>query len=77
VRRRAATESARKENVLSDTENKDTTEDERVNLKNDEGDSADVEGHRFLTKNMPKTEDGEDDGTPDVEAHKVMPRNHL
>ena len=59
---------------MSDKENMDTKEDEYVRSTNDEGDSADVEGHRYLTKNMPKTDDGEDGGTPDVEAHKYVPK---
>ena len=77
VRRRAAIESARKENVLSDKENMDTKEDEYVRSTNDEGDSADVEGHRLNLKTIAKTEDGEDDGTPDVEAHRLAPKTHL
>jgi len=66
---------------LSDKENMDTSEDERVNAKNDEGDSADVEGHRYLSKTSPKTtarsEDGEDSDAPDVEAHRNVNRNSL
>ncbi len=59
---------------MSDTENKDTTEDERVLVKNDEGDSADVEGHRLYQKTLNKNEDGEDGDTPDVEAHRNVPK---
>lgn len=55
----------------------DTTEDDQVKVKNDEGDSADVEGHQLKTKVHGQTEDGEDDGTPDVEGHRNTPRGHL
>ena len=64
---------------MSDKENMDTKEDEYVRAKNDEGDSADVEGHRLVAKNVSKSEDGDDGDTPDVEAHrnvtKTVPRN--
>ena len=55
----------------------DTTEDEAVRVKNDEGDSADVEGHKLVSKTYAQSEDGEDDGTPDVEAHKIVNKAHL
>ena len=62
---------------MSDKERMDTTEDDQVKVKNDEGDSADVEGHQLKTKVHGQTEDGEDDGTPDVEGHRNTPRGHL
>ena len=62
---------------MSDKENMDTTEDEAVRVKNDEGDSADVEGHKLVSKTYAQSEDGEDDGTPDVEAHKIVNKAHL
>jgi hypothetical protein len=63
--------SARKENVLSDKENMDTKEDEALRAKNDERASADVEGHRYLTKTQDQSDDVESGDTPDVEGHKV------
>jgi hypothetical protein len=65
---------------LSDKENMDTTEDEVTRLKNDEGDSADVEGHRLMNPDrVMQSDDGEDSDAPDVEAHrnvtKTSPRN--
>jgi hypothetical protein len=75
VRRRAAIESARKENVLSDKENMDTKEDEKAHLKNDEGDSADVEGHKFLPKTNLRSEDGEESDAPDVEGHRYLTKS--
>ena len=62
---------------MSDKENMDTKEDEFVRATNDEGDSADVEGHRLVAKTNLRSEDGEDSETPDVEAHRVAPKTHL
>jgi hypothetical protein len=62
---------------LSDKENMDTKEDEVARNANDQGDSADVEGHRVLPKTNSRSEDGEDGDTPDVEAHRSVNRAHL
>ena len=60
---------------MSDKENMDTKEDEKAHLKNDEGDSADVEGHRLYSKTVARSEDGEDGDTADVEAHRIHLKN--
>ena len=55
---------------MSDKENMDTKEDEALRAKNDEGQGAEVEGHKIVfQKNVAKSDEG--DG-PDVEGHKLM-----
>jgi hypothetical protein len=75
VRDRRQIESARKENVLSDKENKDTKEDEVLRLENDESDSADVEGHKLVAKTHARSEDGEESDAPDVEGHRYLTKS--
>ena len=55
---------------MSDKEN--PKEDEYVRNANDE---ADVEGHKLMSKNVAKSDEGEDGGTPDVEAHRNVHKN--
>jgi hypothetical protein len=59
---------------LSDNENMDTTEDERANARNDEGQGAEVEGHKVVfQKNVTKSDEA--DGA-DVEGHRLLAKTN-